>query len=276
MFDEHCINQSMSTQVQFTFDNFIRNVRLSSTNIKTGVLATSCLQKNSVSNSNRMTLHWQLLVQAHHIRKPNSKTCKDILTKSQGFSKTCLFSKTFSRRWKSGKKFKGFQGPARALFIKMQIGLTFLLPTYPGCPGKEVVKRVSSQSVLLWHWQFQTFTENVPVYRWSGNGAQWGCIVMMRYINWHLCYISLHQAAVRLGETHLEPGFNDAAERASLLLCQTGFMNKPLPRLYRLVAPAQRFLVRHRQTTGYLLRRTASRRKHEFNFTSRSSINAYR
>jgi len=27
-------------------------------------------------------------------------------------------------------------------FIKIQIGLTFLLTAYPGCPGKEAVKRV--------------------------------------------------------------------------------------------------------------------------------------
>jgi len=26
--------------------------------------------------------------------------------------------------------------------IKIQIGLTFLVPAYPGCPGKEAVKRV--------------------------------------------------------------------------------------------------------------------------------------
>jgi len=29
-------------------------------------------------------------------------------------------------------------------FIKIQIGLIFLLPAYPGCPGKEAVKRVSA------------------------------------------------------------------------------------------------------------------------------------
>jgi len=28
-------------------------------------------------------------------------------------------------------------------FIKIQIGLTSLVPAYPGCPGKEAVKRVS-------------------------------------------------------------------------------------------------------------------------------------
>jgi len=33
--------------------------------------------------------------------------------------------------------------PIISCFVKIQIGLTFLLPTYPGCPGKEAVKRVS-------------------------------------------------------------------------------------------------------------------------------------
>jgi len=28
-------------------------------------------------------------------------------------------------------------------FIKIQIGLTFMVLAYPGCPGKEAVKRVS-------------------------------------------------------------------------------------------------------------------------------------
>jgi len=31
-------------------------------------------------------------------------------------------------------------------FIKIQNGLTFLVPAYPGCPGKEAIKRVS-----VWH-----------------------------------------------------------------------------------------------------------------------------
>ena len=33
--------------------------------------------------------------------------------------------------------------PLPSSFIKIQIGLTFLVPAYPGCPGKEAVKRVS-------------------------------------------------------------------------------------------------------------------------------------
>jgi len=93
IFKENCITPkphfiSISTQVQFTFDNFTRNVRLSSTNIKTGVVATVCLQKKSASDSNGMTLHWQSLVPAHRIRKPNSRTFKDFLTKIQELSRT--------------------------------------------------------------------------------------------------------------------------------------------------------------------------------------------
>jgi len=34
-------------------------------------------------------------------------------------------------------------------FIKIQIGLTFLLPAYQGCPGKEAVKQVSEQLQLF-------------------------------------------------------------------------------------------------------------------------------
>jgi len=33
--------------------------------------------------------------------------------------------------------------PTVSCFIKIQIGLTFLVPAYPGCPGKEAIKRVS-------------------------------------------------------------------------------------------------------------------------------------
>jgi len=33
--------------------------------------------------------------------------------------------------------------PIISCFIKIQIGLTFLVPAYTGCPGKEAVKRVS-------------------------------------------------------------------------------------------------------------------------------------
>ena len=32
---------------------------------------------------------------------------------------------------------------------KIQIGFTFLVPAYPGCPGKEAVKGCSSSSNLL-------------------------------------------------------------------------------------------------------------------------------
>jgi len=33
--------------------------------------------------------------------------------------------------------------PVNSCFIKVQIGLTLLMPAYPGCPGKEAVRRVS-------------------------------------------------------------------------------------------------------------------------------------
>ena len=38
--------------------------------------------------------------------------------------------------------------PIISCFIKIQIGLTFLIPAYPGCPGKEAIKRVSVLSVF--------------------------------------------------------------------------------------------------------------------------------
>jgi len=49
--------------------------------------------------------------------------------------------------------------PAVSCFIKIQNGLTFLVPAYPDCPGKEAVKRVSDVSscisaVTYWlNWQ---------------------------------------------------------------------------------------------------------------------------
>ena len=41
-------------------------------------------------------------------------------------------------------------------FIKIQIGLTFLLPAYQGCPGKEAVKQVSEQLQLFSDWWITT------------------------------------------------------------------------------------------------------------------------
>jgi len=35
------------------------------------------------------------------------------------------------------------QSLSQSYVIKIQIGLTYLLSAYPGCPGKEAVKRVS-------------------------------------------------------------------------------------------------------------------------------------
>jgi len=39
--------------------------------------------------------------------------------------------------------------PHHLLFIKIQIGLIFLVLAYPGCPGKEAIKRVFFVSVCL-------------------------------------------------------------------------------------------------------------------------------
>ena len=34
-------------------------------------------------------------------------------------------------------------------FIKIQIGLTFLVPAYPGCPGKETVIQASACLIII-------------------------------------------------------------------------------------------------------------------------------
>jgi len=34
--------------------------------------------------------------------------------------------------------------PIISCFIKIKIGLTFMVPAYPGCPGKEAAKHVSA------------------------------------------------------------------------------------------------------------------------------------
>ena len=39
--------------------------------------------------------------------------------------------------------------PIISCFIKIQIGLTFLVPAYPGCPGKESVRRLLFLSIGL-------------------------------------------------------------------------------------------------------------------------------
>jgi len=44
--------------------------------------------------------------------------------------------------------------PTISCFIKIQIGLTFLVPACPGCPRKEAVKRVSvtfNNSTIFYH-----------------------------------------------------------------------------------------------------------------------------
>ena len=38
--------------------------------------------------------------------------------------------------------------PIISCFIKIQIGLTVLVPAYPGCSGQETIKRVSVSMVI--------------------------------------------------------------------------------------------------------------------------------
>ena len=47
--------------------------------------------------------------------------------------------------------------PPHSCFIKIQIGLTFLLPAYPGCHGKEVVKRMSAYLFILLLFPYSLF-----------------------------------------------------------------------------------------------------------------------
>ena len=42
--------------------------------------------------------------------------------------------------------------PIISYFIEIQNSFTFLVPVYPGCPGKETIKQVS----ILWFWYFTT------------------------------------------------------------------------------------------------------------------------
>jgi len=37
------------------------------------------------------------------------------------------------------------------MYIKIQTGLTFLLPAYSRCPGKEAIKQMSVWSLLYWN-----------------------------------------------------------------------------------------------------------------------------
>jgi len=60
------------------------------------------------------------------------------------------YKKWVVRRWRcyfSGARCKWSSWyhchPIVSCSMKIQIGLTFPVPTYPGCPGKEAVKRVS-------------------------------------------------------------------------------------------------------------------------------------
>jgi len=48
-------------------------------------------------------------------------------------------------------------------FIKIQNGVTFLMPAYPDCPGKEAVKRVSYVATLLCRIRVFRITNILPV-----------------------------------------------------------------------------------------------------------------
>jgi len=48
-------------------------------------------------------------------------------------------------------------------FIKIQNGVTFLMPAYPRCPGKEAVKRVSYVATLLCRIRVFRITNTLPV-----------------------------------------------------------------------------------------------------------------
>jgi len=47
-----------------------------------------------------------------------------------------------------------------SFFIKIQISLTFLVPAYPGCPGKQAVKRnvCNYVSILYYFWAIAYIT----------------------------------------------------------------------------------------------------------------------
>jgi len=72
--------------------------------------------------------------------------------------------------------------PNSSCFIKIQIGLTYLVPAYPGCPGKEAVKWVSV-------WIQGYMTANTVTF---GNShphlQQWWATAANKA--WHLVYIN--------------------------------------------------------------------------------------
>jgi len=51
--------------------------------------------------------------------------------------------------WSEVQFFAYDPSDAISWFIKIQIGLTFLVPAYPGCPGKETVIQASACLIII-------------------------------------------------------------------------------------------------------------------------------
>jgi len=53
-------------------------------------------------------------------------------------------------------------------FIKIKTGLTFLVPTYPGCPGKEAIKEMSCKPTIQHQLEMAQFDIlYITSYQWS-------------------------------------------------------------------------------------------------------------
>jgi len=84
-------------------------------------------------------------------------------------------------------------------FIKIQIGLSFLVPAYPVCPGKEAIKRVS---VCLFSWE-QKFPDKEELLR-NMMGLM-GNIAEVDYLRPHLMhdqYLSVFRSVLRRSSLH--------------------------------------------------------------------------
>jgi len=105
---------SVYKQVQFTFDNLTPasiNQKLELSEKFTKCI-NSCHWNNVIG-----WLHWfwKSLVRSLRLRNSNSSTFKDLQTQIQGLSRTMSVFKDFPGLENLEKKFKDFQGPARAL-----------------------------------------------------------------------------------------------------------------------------------------------------------------
>jgi len=59
--------------------------------------------------------------------------------------------------------------PIILCFIKIQTGLTFLVPAYPGCPRKDAIKQVSGVLNCATDPNFMTFTLYISVCIWTSS-----------------------------------------------------------------------------------------------------------